>query len=198
MVDYAVIADLEKYLNVEFANPADPTIALFLTRASRKIDAYCNRDFLEHTDYIEYHNGKGRYSAYSEDYLHNSVVLENIPVIQVTEVVDNSNVLVEGTDYEVFENKALILLTPESRYFIKKIKGVKITYDWGYATVPDGIADICTWMVAQALGKQLKFSEAGVAQSVSIEGHTVSLPEIREIPADMLELLGRFARWEFG
>ncbi|MCK5161772.1 MAG: hypothetical protein KAQ99_09390 [Candidatus Aureabacteria bacterium] len=198
MVDYATQADIEKYLNIIFTNQPDPTIGLFLTRASRKIDAFCNRDFIEHTDYIEYHNGEGRYSQYSETYTHNSIVLENIPVIQVTEVVDNSVVLVEGTDYELFEKDAMILLTPDMKYFVKKIKGVKITYDWGYAAVPDVIKDVCCWLVVQALGKQLKFSEAGVAQSVSVEGHSVTLPEIRDVPADLLEVLARFARWEFG
>lgn len=194
MVDYCVQADMEKYLNIHLDNDADPAVALWISAASEKIDEYCQQDFSPHTDQEEDYNGKGMWGN-EEWQRHNTLQLKNWPVIDITIVVDNTNTLTEGEDYEIFPEKALIMLTPPSRYFKKKIKGIQVTYSYGYATVPKGIADVCTWLVANAFEKRLKFSEAGPAQSINIEGHTVSFPLIEDLPPHLLATLNLYVKW---
>lgn len=194
MTDYCTQDDIEKYLNIDFTNDTDPTIDKWIKAASAKIDKHCRRDFSQHTDDVEKHTGKGRWGDLAFQ-RHSSITLKNFPVISVSQVENNGTVLVEGTSYEVILDEARIQLIPESRYFIKRVNGVEITYDWGYASVPLEINDACIWLVVAEFEKMLKFSEGGVADSISIEGESVSLPEQPLNPDEILAQLQPYVRW---
>lgn len=194
MTDYATIADIERALNIDITLDLDPTIGQFITRASGKIDDFCKRDFTEHTAFVEYYDGRGKWGELDWQ-RHNRLVLNNRPVLAVTELEVNGVVWTEGTEYEVYLEDSLILLTPDTRYFIEKIKGIKVTYDYGYTAVPEAIKDVCTWLVVQALKKLEKFGELGVAASLTVEGHSVSIPEFKDVPDDLKEVLQYHVKW---
>lgn len=196
MTDYCSQEDVEGYLNIDFTNNPDDTVSKWITAASAKIDSHCRRDFDQHTDDVESHDGKGKWGDL-EWQRHKTVNLKNHPVISVGQVDEDGTVLVDGTNYEVYEDEAKIVLIPESNYFNKKRKSIAITYTWGYATVPLDVNDACIWLVAHEFFKMLKFSEGGVAQSISIEGESVSLPEVELNPVTILEQLNNYIRWGY-
>lgn len=192
MTNYCSQDDVEKYLNIDFTNNPDPSIALWIAAASEKIDKFCSRDFDNHTGEIEYQDGKGKWGDLDR-HMHTAVQLKNYPVLAVTEVVDDTTTLTEGTDYEVYPEEAMIRLHP-SRYFKKKLKGIKLTYDYGYAAIPEVIKDVCRWLVVESLKKSLGFQEFGVARSISLEGESVSVPEIIDFPPELQERLRPFVK----
>lgn len=195
MTDYCTQDDIEKYLNVDFTNNPDPALALWIDAVSAKIDRICNRDFDEHSDVIEYYDGKGKWGVLSRrGSMHQAITLRNHPVLAVDEVVNDSNTLVEGTDYEVYLETARIALI-EPRYFTKKLKGIKVTYDYGYSAIPEVIKDICRWIVGESFKMQLKFAEVGISQSITLEGESISVPEIIDIPPWAQERLQPYVKW---
>ena len=196
MTDYCTQEDVEGYLNIDFTNNPDPTVALWITAASVKIDSHCRRDFDQHTDHVEYHDGKGKWGNLDWQ-RHKTLTMKNHPVISVSQIDADGTVLVDGTNYEVYEDEAQIVLIPESNYFTKKRKSIELTYTWGYATVPKDVNDACIWLVAHEFFKMLKFSEGGVAQSISIEGESVNLPEVDLNPATILSQLDKYIRWGY-
>jgi len=196
MADYCTQEDVEGYLNIDFTNNPDPTVAKWITAASAKIDSHCQRDFAEHADEIEYHDGKGKWGDLDWQ-RHSNISLKNHPVSAISEVDEDGTVLVDGTNYEVYLDEAQIQLIPESNYFLKKRRSIKITYTWGYATVPLDVNDACIWLVAHEFFKMLKFSEGGVAASISIEGESVNLPEVDLNPKTILAQLNKHIRWGY-
>ena len=190
MADYCTQEDVEGYLNIDFTNNPDPTVALWIAAASKKIDTHCRRNFDKNTDDTEKHDGEGKWGDLDWQ-RHSSIILKNHPVISVSQVDESGTVLVDGTNYEVYEDEAKIQLIPESNYFIKNRRSIEITYTWGFATVPLDVNDACIWLVAHEFFKMLKFSEGGVAASISIEGESVNLPEVELNPKTILTQLNQ-------
>lgn len=196
-MSYASQADLETRLNVTFTANPDPAVEDWLEEATKEIDKYCRRDFTQHTDDIEYHDGKGQWGVLNNKaHMHTAITLRNDPVISVSEVVNNETTLTEGEDYEVYLETAQIKLHPD-RYFAKKLKGVKVTYTWGYATVPVDIRGVCAELVAIQFRKQLQFAEFGVSRSISLEGESMGTPEFGEMPLELAQKLQPYMKWGF-
>ena len=193
---YCTQEDVEGYLNIDLTNNPDPTMAKWIAAASRKIDSHCRRDFDQHADDTEKQDGEGLWGDLDWQ-RHQSLTLKNHPVISVSQVEEDGTVLVEGTNYEVYLDEAQIQLIPSSNYFKKQRKSIEITYTWGYATVPKNVEDTCIWLVAHEFFKMLKFSEGGVAASISIEGESVNLPEVDLNPKTIMDQLKEYIRWGY-
>lgn len=196
MANYCTQEDVEGYLNIDFTANPDDTVAEWIASATAKINDKCNRDFDLHEDAVENYDGKGRWGDL-EWQRHKSLTLKNRPVISVDQVDVNGTIWVEGTHYEVYEDEARIVCIPDTRYFPKKAKVIEVTYDHGYASPPQAIKDACIWLVFCEFQEMLKFSEAGVAQSVSIEGESMNFPEVRLSPEKILAQLTPYVKWGF-
>lgn len=194
MTDYCSQNDIENALNITFGQNPEPVIALWITAASKAIDTYCRHDFDQHADEIDKYDGEGIWGAL--DYQrHNTLFLKKHPVISVSEVDDNGTVLTVSDEYVVYEDKAMIRLVPDSRYFTEKRQGVQVKYTWGYAAVPADVKDVCIRLVAESLKEMMRFSEAGGANRVSMGGISISYPNYEHLPAWAQLALKEYVQW---
>lgn len=111
--------------------------------------------FEESSDVIEYYDIKKS----NQD----EIILNNFPVISVSEIVDNVHSdapqTLDSDSYVVDNNTGIIQLIKKANtipiingclnFFSKGFNSVKVTYKYGYATVPDIIAQIATLMIAK-------------------------------------------------
>lgn len=179
-IDYCTQADVERYLNVTFTENPDATVTAFIERISARIDDICNRDFDNHADHVEYHDGHGQGN--------NSFLLKNYPVTAVASVKEDGTTLTETTHFVWYEDGRVVRVSsgyedPSTTYWLKKLKAIEVTYTYGFSAVPKGINDICTRWVCEGLKQQpFRFEEGGIADSVSLEGVSVNYGEIDHIP----------------
>lgn len=187
MADYCTQDDVEKYMNITFTSNPDGTVALFITRVSAHIDRLCNRDFSPHTGEVEKHDGKGQG--------HNSILLKYHPVTAITSLTEDGDSLTEDDNYVWYDDGRVIKVSSgyedaDETYWKEKRKSIEVTYNHGYASVPDGIKDICTrWVVESLQQLPFRFEEGGIANSVSLEGVSVSYGEVDYIPEWVLKAL---------
>ena len=176
---YCTQDDIEKYLKTTF-DANDETIAALIDHVTAMIDSYCGRDFLAHTGEVEYHDGKGRG--------HNVIMLKNYPVTAVTEVVEDGTTLTANEDYIWYADGRIVkcvngLVDPNTTYWKAKLKAIKVTYNYGYSTVPTEIKSVCIQLCVEWLKKYaLKFADVGAAESVSLAGITVTYSEHEILP----------------
>lgn len=180
MTDYCTQDDIEKYLDTTFDSNPDPSVSLIISHVSALIDAYCNRDFTLHENVVEYYDGKGKG--------HNVIMLKNYPVTAVSEVVEDGTTLTENTHYVWFRDGRLVKVSngyvdPNKWYWKAKVKAVKVTYSYGYSTVPTEIKTICIQLCVEWLKKYpLKHAEAGIASSISLNGVNISYETPETLP----------------
>lgn len=194
MTDYCIQAEVEAYLNVTFGANPDAATALWITAASKAIDTFCRHTFDQNADDVELHDGNGSWGDLEYE-RHNTLFLKNRPVISVSEVQNNDVVMVVTDEYVVYEDKAMIRLVPDTRYFTKKRQGVQVTYTWGYAEVPVDVKDVCIRLVGESLKEMMRFSEFGGANRVSMGGISVSHPSYNSLPDWAQLALKEYVQW---
>jgi len=192
MVDYTTQSNIENYLNITFNQNPDPTLALMISHVSALIDAYCNRDFTQHTGEVEYHDGQGQY--------HNTIILRNYPVLEVTSVKEDGTLLTETEEYVWYEDGRIVkcsngYIDPKNVYWKAKAKVIEVTYDYGYTSVPPEITTICTHIVIEWLKRwAFKFTEIGSAENISLSGISVNFKEIEILPEWAMKRLNRYKK----
>jgi hypothetical protein len=106
-------------------------------RITNLIQEYCNTTF----EVLTYANEKQD----SRDPL----VLEHMPLVSVSSLVDNESTLVEGTDFYVYPDG--LRISSPSGYN----KAVTISYSAGFAAIPEGVK-----LVAEQLAEYWAFKES--------------------------------------
>lgn len=92
-----------------------------------------------------------------------NILLDNGPVIEVTELKDDGEV-VDEDDYLLYAEEAVVALKTDTTfgalydtpYFTKGRQKVSVSYKWGYADVPEDIQYVCSLLVAQLALAKLK------------------------------------------
>ncbi len=163
MAAFCTITDIANFLQITIpAGSASATRAI--TEASAAIQNYC-RQRLEGVDDDEITldcNGGTK------------IFLPELPVIEVSEVVEDGIELTEITDYKLGQHGILHRISVSWK---AGIQIVTVTYSHGYATLPDDIVSICLRAAARSYQAGLRAAEmAGVAgvQSKTLGDYQIS------------------------
>ncbi len=148
MGDFCTIADVAAFLQLTIAYD-DAACQRAITEASEVIRNYCGQQIeLVEDDAITLDVRAGQ----------NRLFLPELPVVQVTSVVEDGETLTAGSDedYQLGEHGILYRV---GQKWASGIQIVTITYDHGRATIPEDVVGVCTRAAARAYQAGLKSHE---------------------------------------
>lgn len=170
----------------------DTLLQVYINAITDIFNSYCWRVFGEVKTVTQLMDIEGEY----ED----RVILKYFPVITVTAVTDNYDIvaktgsaLVEGSDYFVYKSVGEIRCAPES-YFSQGLQKLKVNYTAGSSTVADEIK-FAAYMQIQYMWKNARGSEGKISETIGdysydkAEVTSSLLPEVRSI-LDMHRKIG--------
>jgi hypothetical protein len=148
MPNLAAVEDIEAFLQVEIAT-AEQILAAerSLTEASAAIRNYC-RQFIEQVDDDE---------ITLDSYGGTKIFLPELPVIDVSEVVEDGETLVAGTDYKLGQHGILHRI---GKKWAAGIQNIEITYSHGYAIIPDDVIAVCVRAASRGYQAGLKSADS--------------------------------------
>ncbi len=148
MADFAQIADIEDFLQLDITTPAQIASAeLALKDVSAAIRNYTHQYLelvLNDVITLDSHGGK-------------RLFLPQLPVISVDSVVEDGDLLTVDDDYKLGQYG--ILHRVNARW-AEGIQIVTITYDHGFMIIPDDIVAICTRAASRAYQAGLKAADS--------------------------------------
>lgn len=173
MASFATIEDLENFLQLEISTATQIAAATqALERTTAAIKNYCRQE-------IELVEGDVVVLGFTPG--QRLVFLPELPVVEVSSVVEDENVLVVDDDYKLANGG---LLHRIGAFWYSGIGTVTVTYTHGYATIPEDIVDVCTRAAARVYQAGLKAVEVGGVSGVaskSLGDFSVSFgPEVGE------------------
>lgn len=145
LLSYALtnLADVKETLGIT-GSSQDNLIIRKINQTTEIIVGYCNRRFDEQTNVVEYYDGR----------IESQLLLRNRPVTTTT------TFKLEARDTSLNDND--FTEVPTDEYFIDREAGVvdgvagfwgsydrwRVTYSYGYATIPSDLAEACASMAA--------------------------------------------------
>ena len=158
MSDFCTISDLEAFLQVTIAADSD-SAARAITEASEAIRNYC-RQQIDQVEDDEY--------TFDVEGTPTKLFLPELPVTEVSEVVEDGDTLTVDDDYKLGRHGILHRI---GGHWCPGVQTVTVTYTHGLATIPEDIKAICVRAAARAYQAGLRAAAlAGVpgvqAQSV--------------------------------
>ena len=149
---FCTIADMEAFLQITVsAIPA----ARAIEEATAAIKNYC-RQVLELVTDDTY--------TFDVEPARWNLILPEMPVVSVSSVVEDGELLIDGTDYKLANCGQLVRLTSSGNSRARWLPGTQITvvtYTHGYAAadIPDDIVAICTRAASRAYQAGLRAAE---------------------------------------
>jgi len=161
--DLTTLANVKAWIK-EPGTGLDALISDLISRVSKQIKVYCERDILS-TTYTEYYNGRGT----------NSLMLNQYPVTAITSINDDldrnftSETLIDSDDI-IFNSgtdkaKAGIVYLDGLNFSCGR-NNIKVVYVAGYATIPADLEQACIRMVIAEMrdgaeGQMIRLSGTG-------------------------------------
>lgn len=150
MADFATIVDIEAFLQLAITTPVQIASATnALKDASAAIRNYC-RQFLERVngDTIALDSPGG-----------SRLFLPELPVISVSSVIENGEILVVTDDYKLGQHGILHRI---GQKWLAGIQVIEITYSHGYtiSNIPDDIVAVCVRAASRAYQAGLKAADS--------------------------------------
>ena len=115
----------------------DDLLEDLINRLTKVFENYCGVTHFKATDYVEYIDGVGG----------SIMFLKNIPIISVTEIVydpdwvwTSSEDIVDSDDYRINQDGLYVV---NKSYWDGGLQSYKVTYNAGYATIPDDLEQSC-------------------------------------------------------
>lgn len=179
MADFATVADIEAFLQVEISTAAQIASAeRALAEATAAIRNYCHQ-YLELVsddeitlDVFGPHRGAPRVNYPRTG--GSRLFLPELPVVSVASVVEDGKTLTVDEDYKLGQYGILHRINAK---WATGIGVVTVTYSHGYATIPDDIIAVCTRAASRGYQAGLRSAEnealAGV-QSKSLGDYSVT------------------------
>jgi hypothetical protein len=170
---YSTYTDVGKLLNMTFtstSNPSNDTVASFITDADAFIDSFCGHDWLLHENEVEYHDGIG-YGPRA-----GLIILRRHPVVSISKVEywdgqqwRNDTVQGKPNEYPTMQTYEFYPERGEIRFYKLRLNGMnvyRVTYTWGYTSVPTYVKDLSATLAALAViaylsGPQLQSYRVG-------------------------------------
>jgi len=151
VADFCGIEDIEAFLQVEITEAAQIASAQrAITEATAAIRNYCQQVLERVEDDVITLDCRGGTRIY----------LPELPVVEVSEVIEDGELLVEGTDYQLGQFGILHRLG--GARWSAGVQNVEITYTHGYDVydgLPDEIEGVCTRAAARAYQAGLRAAE---------------------------------------
>ena len=154
-MSYAQIEDVEHYLNVVFTPAGRTIVQKFLDVASAKIDSFCQRDFLLHTDATIKYDGNDL----------DTLLIRETPIVSIASLKISDDVI--GSDKFVSYDWGKIRLK-NGLTFTEDIQNIEIVLTYGYSEVPGMIKHICVLLVKDLIQDTLKFEETEGAKGIKM------------------------------
>lgn len=143
MADFCTIADLVALLQIEIEYD-NVSAQRAITEATAAIRNYCHQTIeLVEDDEWTFDVRPARWN----------LLLPELPVVEVSSVVEDDETLDDGDDYKLANFGQLVRV---GRRWAAGIQIVTVTYTHGYATIPDDVVGVCTRAAARAYQAGLK------------------------------------------
>ena len=148
MANFAAVTDIESFLQVDITTAVQLASAnRALTEASAAIRNY-DRQYLERID--------------DEDITLDStggtrLFLPELPVLNVSKVVEDGVTLTQGDDYKLGQHG---ILHRVDQKWAEGIQNITITYTHGYNVIPDDIVAVCTRAASRAYQAGLRAADS--------------------------------------
>jgi hypothetical protein len=153
-----------------------------IPEAERAINEFCRRpDFSEHADEIELFDGDG---------LHNFLVPNKRPVIAISKFEFKKG---DGT-WELKSTDVYYMHGDQLRYnslLPYGFQNIRVTYDWGYATVPEDVSHVAAEIAARFLQKCSAFK---MGPLIRVGDWRVQLANPEIFTPDLKEMLDHYRR----
>lgn len=158
MVNFCSVVDLEQFLQIDISGAASVDSAdRAIQEASVAIQNYCRQQIeQEEDDAITLDSAGGR-----------RLFLPQLPVSDISSVIEDGEPLVEGDDYKLGQHGVLHRV---DQNWAAGIQIVTITYTHGYDPIPGDVLAICTRAGARAYQAGLKAAETNAVPGVTAMG----------------------------
>lgn len=155
MANFAAVSDIAAFLQVDIDTPAKLVAAeAALVAASAAIRNYCKQTIsLVEDDEITLDSAGGM-----------RLMLPELPVLEVTEVIEDEETLVVDDDFKLGQHG---ILHRVGRTWAVGIQIVTVTYSHGYTIIPDDIIAVCTRAAARAFQAGLRAAETEGVPGIS-------------------------------
>ncbi len=151
MADFCTVTDLENLLQLEITTAAQIASAeRAIAEATEAVRNYCN----QHLELVEDDN----IVLDVADGTRTRVFLPELPVVEVSAVVEDGETLVEGEDYKLGRFGILYRIGP---YWAAGVQILEVTYSHGYMTLPDDIVAVAVRAAARAYQAGLRSAATG-------------------------------------
>ena len=148
MANFAVVADIASFLQVDIITAKQISSAnRALTEASAAIRNYTKQYLEKVDDEVITLDSPGGYRLF----------LPELPVLEVTEVIEDDETLTPDDDYKLGQHGILHRIDQK---WAEGIQNVTITYTHGYTTIPDDIVAVCTRAASRAYQAGLRAAES--------------------------------------
>lgn len=156
MANFADIGDVANFLQVAIDTPAQQAAAaLALTWATAAIKNYTGQEIeLVEDDEITLDVPAGRRKLF----------LPQLPVVEVSEVVEDEEALTVTDDYKLGQHG---ILHRVGRCWAEGVQIVTVTYTHGRSDIPDDIVAVCTRAASRAYQAGLKAAETEGVPGIS-------------------------------
>jgi len=155
MANFAVVEDIESFLQIDITTAVQIASAnRALTEASVAIRNY-TRQFLERVDneVITLDSNGGT-----------RLFLPELPVLEVTEVIEDGETLIEDDDYKLGQHG---ILHRVDQKWSEGIQNITITYSHGYDVIPDDVVAVCTRAASRAYQAGLRAADSDGVMGVA-------------------------------
>jgi hypothetical protein len=148
MADFAVVADIEAFLQLPITTPVQIASAQMALRdATAAIRNYCRQ-------YLERVNGE---TVTLDSTGGTRLFLPELPVLSISSVVENGETLVVDDDYKLGQHGILHRIGSE---WAEGIQIIVIVYTHGWQPVPDDIVAVCVRAASRAYQAGLKAADS--------------------------------------
>ncbi len=155
MANFATVADIEAFLQVEIDTPMQIASAQrALVEASAAIRNYTKQTLERVDDEMITLDSPGGYRLF----------LPELPVISIDSVVEDGEMLAAVDDYKLGQHG---ILHRVDQKWAEGIQNITITYTHGYATIPDDIVAVCTRAASRGYQTGLKAADTDGVMGVA-------------------------------
>ena len=183
--------------NVQNETALDDLISRLNKRAKSLIDEYCQRDFEEHAGETIKVDGNGR----TELSLPQQAAADGLfyPIINLTDVKLNSNTL-DASDYRIkpqpnaLSNRNAGVIERKNARWPEGWENIEVTLDWGYSSPPPEIKSVAESLIVDQLLNAVQDSKSSGADSISMDGFSVSFSQRMRLNERHKEELDNFRR----
>jgi len=179
----ATLAQLKEALG-ETADTDDTRLTRILNAASGYCERYCRRTFASATYTNELYDGSGR----------DVLLLNHFPIITLTSVSEYGTALTVGVNptdgADVFPDKPRgAIIRPDARFIACRMY-YDVTYDAGYASVPDEVVQSCIDVASIMVREK---DRIGLGSKSAGQQTTSYIREIPEMSRQTLDLYRNFS-----